>query len=225
MRHGSSGGRHPTRLVTRAAWPWHHVTVPPVKVDPAKALEFVDFASLYAWLRENHAVAAEVWVKVHKVGSGLTSVTQKEAIDAALCWGWIDGMVKGLDDESYLLRLTPRRPRSPWSRLNVGNVERLTAAGLMAEPGLAQVASAQADGRWERAYAGSKDMELPEDLLDAVRAEPRAQATLERLNAQNRFALAFRLHQLKTEAARRRKIAEFVAMLARGETIYPQRGL
>ena len=182
--------------------------MPEVNVDPAKFREFESFEAFYAWLRENHDTADELWIKVHKVGSGLPSITPKEAIDAALCWGWIDGIRKAYDDKSFLQRYTPRRPRSVWSQVNVDNVARLTAAGLMTEHGLRHVEAAKADGRWERAYSGSKEMEMPEDLLAAIRADPRAQATFERLNAQNRFALAFRVLNLKTAAGRRRRIAD-----------------
>jgi uncharacterized protein YdeI (YjbR/CyaY-like superfamily) len=199
--------------------------VPAVKVDPAKVFEFESFEAFYAWLRDNHDSADEVWIKVHKVGSGLRSITPKEAIDAALCWGWIDAIRKGFDEKSFLQRYTTRRPKSVWSRINVDNVERLIAAGLMTEHGLEHVEAAKADGRWDRAYAGSREMELPEDLLAAIRADPRALATFEKLNSQNRYALAIRVHNLRTEAGRRRKIAEFVAMLARGEAPYPQKGL
>lgn len=199
--------------------------MPAVKVDPAKVFEFESFEAFYAWLRDNHDSADEVWIKVHKVGSGLRSITPKEAIDAALCWGWIDAIRKGFDEKSFLQRYTTRRPKSVWSRINVDNVERLIAAGLMTEHGLEHVEAAKADGRWDRAYAGSREMELPEDLLAAIRADPRALATFEKLNSQNRYALAIRVHNLRTEAGRRRKIAEFVAMLARGEAPYPQKGL
>jgi uncharacterized protein YdeI (YjbR/CyaY-like superfamily) len=199
--------------------------VPAVKVDPAKVFEFESFEAFYAWLRDNHDSADEVWIKVHKVGSGLRSITPKEAIDAALCWGWIDAIRKGFDEKSFLQRYTTRRPKSVWSRINVDNVERLIAAGLMTEHGLEHVEAAKADGRWDRAYAGSREMELPEDLLAAIRADPRALATFEKLNSQNRYVLAIRVHNLRTEAGRRRKIAEFVAMLARGEAPYPQKGL
>lgn len=199
--------------------------MPAVKVDPAKVFEFESFEAFYAWLRDNHDSADEVWIKVHKVGSGLRSITPKEAIDAALCWGWIDAIRKGFDEKSFLQRYTTRRPKSVWSRINVDNVERLIAAGLMTEHGLEHVEAAKADGRWDRAYAGSREMELPEDLLAAIRADPRALVTFEKLNSQNRYALAIRVHNLRTEAGRRRKIAEFVAMLARGEAPYPQKGL
>ena len=195
----------------------------PVFVDPAKIREFVDADAFYRWLADNHDKADELWIKIHKVGSGLPSITAKEAIDVVLCWGWIDGIRKGFDDKSFLQRYTPRGRKSIWSRINVDNVARLIEEGRMTEHGLAHVAAAKADGRWERAYASGKDMTLPNDLLAAIEAEPKAREMLERLSAQNRFALAFRLHNIKTEAGRRKKIETFVAMLARGETIYPQR--
>ena len=195
----------------------------PVFVDPAKIREFVDADAFYRWLADNHDKADELWIKIHKVGSGLPSITAKEAIDVVLCWGWIDGIRKGFDDKSFLQRYTPRGRKSIWSRINVDNVARLIAEGRMTEHGLAHVAAAKADGRWERAYASGKDMTLPNDLLAAIEAEPKAREMLERLSAQNRFALAFRLHNIKTEAGRRKKIETFVSMLARGKTIYPQR--
>lgn len=197
--------------------------VPSVTVNEANVREFEDADAFYAWLAENHASADEVWIKIHKVASGLKSITPKEAIDVVLCWGWIDAIRKGFDDKSYLQRYVPRRPKSIWSQVNVENVARLIDEGRMTEHGLAQVEAAKADGRWERAYGGSKDIKLPEDLLTAIAAEPAAQATFERLTAQNRFAMAFRVHNLKTEAAKRRNIAKFVEMLKRGETIYPQK--
>lgn len=196
--------------------------MPPVQVDPKKVREFETAEAFYAWLRDNHDSADELWIKMHKVGSGLPSIVWKEAVDTALCWGWIDGIRKSLDDTSFLQRYTPRRPKSVWSKINVENVSRLIEAGVMTEHGLKHVESAKADGRWDRAYASVKQMELPADLLAAVEAEPSAKATLATLNSQNRYALALRLHNLKTEAARKRKVAEFVAMLARGETIYQQ---
>ena len=195
----------------------------PVFVDPAKIREFVDADAFYRWLGDNHDKADELWIKIHKVGSGLPSITAKEAIDVVLCWGWIDGIRKGFDDKSFLQRYTPRSRKSIWSRINVDNVARLIEEGRMTEHGLAHVAAAKADGRWERAYASVKDMSLPADLLAAIEAEPKAREMFERLSSQNRFALAFRLHNIKTEAGRRKKIETFVAMLAHGETIYPQK--
>jgi uncharacterized protein YdeI (YjbR/CyaY-like superfamily) len=193
----------------------------PVKVDPAKVHEFATAASFYRWLGKHHDRADELWIKIHKVDSGLKSITPKEAIDVALCWGWIDGLRKGLDDRSYLQRYTPRGRKSVWSQINVDNVARLIKEGRMTAHGLAQVNAAKADGRWGRAYR-SKDTKIPDDLQAAIDAEPKARAMLEKLSAQNRFALAFRTGNMKTAAGRTKKIATFVAMLKRGETIYPQ---
>lgn len=195
----------------------------PIQVDPARIREFSDAASFAKWLEQHHDSDDEVWVRIFKVGSGLPSITHKEAIDICLCWGWIDAVRKGLDQTSYLQRYTPRGRKSIWSKVNVGNVERLIAEGRMTPHGMAHVEAAKADGRWDRAYGGSKDLVLPAELIAAIEAEPAAKAMLDKLSAQNRFALAFRIHNLKTEAGRKKKIAEFVAMLARGETIYPQR--
>jgi uncharacterized protein YdeI (YjbR/CyaY-like superfamily) len=195
----------------------------PVTVDPRKVHEFADEQAFHDWLSRHHDVEDEVWIKIHKLGSGLPSITPKQAIDVVLCWGWIDAIRKGFDDTSYLQRYTRRRKTSVWSRINVGNVTRLMEAGRMTPHGLAEVEAAKADGRWDKAYGGSKEMKIPADLQAAIDAEPEAKAMLARLTAQNRFALAFRVHQLKTEAGRQRKITAFVEMLKRGETIYPQR--
>ena len=195
----------------------------PIKVDPQKVREFADPESFYAWLRENHAGESEVWIKVHKVGSGLASITPKQAIDVVLCFGWIDAVRKSLDDKSFLQRYTPRGKKSIWSKINIDNVARLVEEGRMTEHGLKQVEAAKADGRWDRAYASGKDMKIPDDLQAAIDANPKARAMLPTLSEQNRFALAFRVHNLKTEAGRRKKIETFVAMLERGETIYPQK--
>ena len=194
----------------------------PVIVDPGKVREFKDAASFYKWLGKHHDKEDEVWIKTHKVGSGLPSITPKEAIDVVLCWGWIDAIRKGFDDKSFLQRYTPRGRKSIWSKINVDNVARLIAEGRMTEHGLRQVDAAKADGRWDRAYGAGQKMETPPDLMAAISAEPKALATYEGLSAQNRFALAFRTHNLKTEAGRKKKIAAFVEMLKNGETIYPQ---
>jgi len=195
----------------------------PVRVDPDKVHEFADAARFYAGLGTHHDSADEVWIKIHKVGSGLPSITPKEAIDVVLCWGWIDAVRKSLDETSYLQRYTPRTRKSIWSKINVDNVARLIDEGRMTEHGLREVEAARADGRWDRAYGAGKDMKIPDDLQAAIDAEPEARAMLARLSAQNRFALAFRTHNMKTEAGRKRKIESFVEMLKRGETIYPQK--
>ena len=193
----------------------------PVKVDADMVRAFKDAESFYKWLGKHHASEDEIWIKIHKVDSGLPSITPKEAIDVVLCWGWIDGIRKGFDDNSFLQRYSHRKAKSVWSRINVDNVARLIEQGRMTEHGLRKIEEARADGRWARAY-NSKDMKIPNDLQAAIDAEPRAKAMLAKLSAQNRFALAFRVHNIKTEAGRKKKIEVFVAMLKRGETIYPQ---
>ena len=195
----------------------------PVKVDPKNIREFKDAEAFYTWLGKHHRSQDEVWIKIHKVASGLETITPKDAIDVALCWGWIDAIRKGFDDRSFLQRYTPRGRKSIWSAINVDNVNRLIKEGRMTEHGLRHVEAAKADGRWARAYNGSKSMTIPADLQAAIDAEPTARAMLDKLNAQNRFALAFRTNNMKTAAGRKRKIEAFVDMLKRGETIYPQR--
>lgn len=194
--------------------------MPPVVVPPEALREFTDFQSFYDWLGKNHDSAPEVWIRIFKKGSGKPTITPVEAIDAILCWGWIDGIRKSWDDESFVQRYCPRRPKSVWSQVNRDNVARLTEAGLMTKHGQAQVDLAKHDGRWDAAYKTT--MEPPEALLAAISANADAQKTYDRLTAQNRFALTFRVHNLKTEAGRKKKIASMVEMLARGETIYPQ---
>ena len=185
--------------------------------------EFKTAESFYKWVGGHHDKADEVWIKIHKVGSGLKSITPKEAIDVVLCWGWIDGLRRGFDDKSYLQRYTPRTRKSIWSQINVDNVARLIEEGRMTTHGLREAKAAKADGRWARAYR-AKDNKMPADLQAAIDAEPKARRMFETLSAQNRFALAFRTQNMKTEAGRRRKIESFVAMLKRGETIHPQKG-
>ena len=191
-----------------------------VRVDPSRVFEFKDAQSFHKWLRKHGEKETEVWIKIHKVKSGLASITPTEAIDVALCWGWIDAIRKGLDEKSFLQRYTPRGKKSVWSQINVANVERLTKAGMMQPAGIAQVDAAKADGRWDRAYRMS-GAESPEDLLAAIRKKPKALAMYEKLSKQNRFALTFRTLSMKTAAGRAKKIATFVEMLEKGETIYP----
>ena len=194
-----------------------------MKVDFEKVHEFKTAAGFNKWLARNHARETEVWIKIHKVKSGLKTITPTEAIDVALCWGWIDAIRKSMDDTSYLQRYTPRGKKSIWSQINVDNVARLIEDGRMTKHGLAHIDAAKADGRWDRAYQSGKAMKIPADLQAAIDAEPEAKAMLAKLSAQNRFALAFRTHNMKTEAGRTKKIEDFVEMLKRGETIYPQR--
>jgi len=192
----------------------------PVIVPTEAVREFTDFRAFYDWLADNHETADEIWVRIFKKASGKATVTPVEAIDAVLCWGWIDAIKKSWDAESFVQRYCPRRPKSVWSQVNRDNVARLTEAGLMTVHGQKHVDLAKADGRWDAAYATT--MAAPADLLEAISADPAALKTYEGLSAQNRFALTFRVHNLKTAAGRQKKIATFVEMLARGETIYPQ---
>lgn len=186
---------------------------------------FKDAKALETWLRANHAKATELWIKIHKKGSGLASVTPAEALDVMLCWGWIDGVRHGHDDKSYLQRYSPRRARSIWSQNNREHVARLIEAGRMQPAGQKQIDLAKADGRWKAAYAPIRKISadnLPPDLLRAIKANRRALATFKKLNRQNLFSLAFRTHNMKTPEGRARKIAALVSMLARGETVVPQ---
>ena len=177
-------------------------------------------------MRTHHARETEVWVRIYKKGSGVASITNAEALDVALCWGWIDGIRKSLDEESFLQRYSPRRAKSIWSQINREHVARLTAAGRMTPSGQQQVDAARADGRWDAAYApmrgASKDT-LPDDLRAAIDASPRARKTFRTLSRANLFALTFRTNNMKTPAGRAKKIAALVAMLERGETIIPER--
>ena len=193
----------------------------PVTVDPQRVHAFADAGAFHDWLAGHHDREPEVWIRIYKVKSGAPSISPKEAIDVALCWGWIDAIRKGLDEVSFLQRYTPRGRKSVWSQINVDNVARLVAEGRMTEHGLKQVEAAKADGRWEQAYR-IKGSTVPEDLRAAIDAVPEAKAMFETLTAQNRFALIFRTEALKTPAGRARKIAQFVDMLRRGETIHPQ---
>lgn len=191
------------------------------EVDPTSVRAFASSADLEAWLGENHARTRELWLCIHKRASGLPSVTYAEALDVALAWGWIDGVKKSLDERSFLQRFTPRRPRSSWSQRNREHVERLRRAGRMRPPGLAEVEAAKADGRWAAAYAPPSLARIPSELVAAIEAVPAARATLARLDAVNRFALAHRFGKLKTDAGRERAIERYVQMLARGETLHP----
>jgi len=183
-----------------------------------------DAAAWRAWLEENHATSRGVWLVLRKKGGApVTELTYADMLDEALCFGWIDGQARRRDADTSRQRMTPRGPRGMWSARNVGHVARLEREGRMHEAGRAAVRAAQADGRWERAYAGPATARVPDDLAAAIAREPRAQAMLEVLTSQNRFALIHRLGQVRRPETRARRIAEMVQMLARGETYYPQR--
>ena len=183
-----------------------------------------DAAGWRVWLAEHHDGSAGVSLVLAKKGiTKPTSLTYDQALDEALCYGWIDGQVQRRDETTYRQRFTRRRPRSSWSKRNVGIVDRLHTEGRMHPAGVAEVERAKADGRWEAAYAGSGSIEVPPDLAAALSAEPRAQAMFEILTAQNRYAVLYRIDTAKRAETRSRRIEQFVAMLARGETVYPQK--
>ena len=197
----------------------------PIIPNPQKIRSFRNERALETWMAANHAREDELWLKVHKKDSGLPSVTVTQALDVALCWGWIDGIRKSFDEQSFLQRYTPRRPRSVWSQINRDHVARLTKAGRMTEHGQKQVDAAKADGRWKAAYApirSASTATVPPDLRAAIDANPRALKTFATLGRVNLFALAFRTNNMKTPAGRAKKIAALVTMLARGETIVPE---
>lgn len=176
-------------------------------------LAFPDQAALEAWLEAEGGTAPGVYVRLAKKGSGIASVTYAELVESCLCFGWIDGRVNRLDDATYLQRITPRRPRSVWSEKNVTAVTRLVEAGRMRPAGLAAVAAAQADGRWERAYPGSAAMAVPDDLAAALDAAPGARAAFDGLDAQGRYSVLWRVHTAATPSARARRIAAAVESL------------
>ena len=183
-----------------------------------------DAAAWRAWLARCHGDSAGVWLVLAKKATvHPTSLTYDQALDEALCHGWIDGQRLRGDAATYLQRFTPRRARSAWSKRNVGIVERLVDAGRMHPAGITEVERAKADGRWEAAYSGQRSIEVPPDLAAALAAEPRAQAMFEILTGQNRYAILYRIDGAKRADTRQRRIEQFVAMLACGETVYPQR--
>ncbi|MEI5676202.1 MULTISPECIES: YdeI/OmpD-associated family protein [unclassified Nocardioides] len=182
-----------------------------------------DAAAWRAWLEEHHADVPGVWLVLTKKGGDTTALTRADALDEALCFGWIDGQARSRDAATSYQRMTPRTARSRWSQVNVGLIGRLEAEGRMAPAGRAAVEAAQADGRWAAAYAPPSTAVVPEDLLAAVAANPEAQAMLDVLTSANRFALIHRLGAVKRAETRERKIREFVEMLARHETFYPQK--
>jgi uncharacterized protein YdeI (YjbR/CyaY-like superfamily) len=198
----------------------------PVIPNPKKIKSFRTGVAFETWLRANHARETELWLKIHKKGTGKATVTYAEALDVALCWGWIDGIRKAFDESSFLQRFTPRKGRSVWSQINRDHVARLTAAGRMTAHGQRQVDAAKADGRWDAAYAPIRSATratVPGDLRAAIEASPRARKTFRTLGRQNLFALTFRMNGMKTASGRQKKIAALVAMLERGETIVPEK--
>jgi uncharacterized protein YdeI (YjbR/CyaY-like superfamily) len=184
-----------------------------------------DAEALRAWLSEHHASSPGVWLALTKKGGTVTTLTWQQAVDEGLCHGWIDGQARRRDEQTSWIRFTPRGPRSSWSQRNVAHVARLEAQGRMLPAGRAAVEAAKADGRWAAAYAPPSEAEVPADLLAAIAADPAAQAMFDVLTKTNRYALIHRVNSVKRAETRQRKIGEFVAMLARHETIYPQKAV
>lgn len=184
----------------------------PVLFKNAKAFE--------SWLRKHHATSDGLWLQIAKKGAEEPSVSYAEAVEIALCWGWIDGQKKSLDEQHYLQRFTPRRARSIWSKVNVEKVAALIEAGRMQAPGHAQIEAAKADGRWAKAYDSARTATVPEDLQAALDAEPQARAFFATLNAANRYAVLWRIQTAVKPETRARRIAQLVAMLARGEAVH-----
>lgn len=191
--------------------------------DDLPELIVEDAAAWAAWLAGRHTTSEGVWLALAKRGGDPpTRLTYQEALEEALCYGWIDGQVRRFDADSYRQRFTPRRRRSAWSKRNVELAERLIDEGRMKPAGKAAVERARSDGRWHAAYAGSATIETPDDLAEALAAEPKAAAMFELLTSQNRYAILYRLATAKRADTRARRLTTFVEMLARGETIHPQ---
>jgi uncharacterized protein YdeI (YjbR/CyaY-like superfamily) len=183
-----------------------------------------DAGAWRSWLREHHAGSPGVWLILARKGTvEPTSLTYDQALDEALCHGWIDGQRRSRDASTFVQRFTPRRARSPWSQRNVAIVERLAKQRRMQPSGRAEVERAKADGRWQAAYAGPRAIAVPSDLAAALAAEPKAQAMFEILTSQNRYTILYRIDGAKRPDTRARRIEQFVAMLARGETVHPQK--
>jgi uncharacterized protein YdeI (YjbR/CyaY-like superfamily) len=190
----------------------------------APTLTVADADAWRAWLRCHHSDSSGVWLVLARKGTvDPTSLTYDQALEEALCHGWIDGQRRSGDASTFVQRFTPRRVRSPWSKRNVGIVERLTKEGRMQPAGRAEVERASADGRWQAAYEGQRAIAVPPDLAERLAAEPKAQAMFEILTSQNRYAILYRIDAAKRAETRQRRIEQFVAMLARGETVHPQK--
>jgi uncharacterized protein YdeI (YjbR/CyaY-like superfamily) len=192
--------------------------------DEVSVVPFASREEWAAWLDEHHgSQEAGVWVKFAKKGTGIPSVTFAEALEVALCYGWIDGQSRGLDETWYLQRFTPRRSRSTWSKINREKVADLIARGEMKPAGLAEIERAKADGRWDAAYDSPRTMTVPDDLRRALDERPEAAGLFARLDSRNRYAILYQVHDAKKPETRARRIEKFTSMLARGETPYPMK--
>jgi uncharacterized protein YdeI (YjbR/CyaY-like superfamily) len=182
---------------------------------------FESSADFERWLRKHHAKASCIWVKYAKKKSGIPSIDWDQAVDVALCYGWIDGQAKSLDDTYSIQRFTPRRSRSKWSKLNRERVARLTKAGRMQPAGLEEVARAKADGRWDAAYDSPANAKVPDDLAKALAKSAKAKKFFDSLSSTNRFAILYRLQEAKKPETRARRLEKFIAMLQKGEKLHP----
>jgi uncharacterized protein YdeI (YjbR/CyaY-like superfamily) len=184
--------------------------------DPLRIMTFVTPKNLGQWLKENHASESELWVKIYKKNTEVQSVTWNDVVIEALCWGWIDGVKKSIDNQAYLQRITPRKTRSNWSKRNTGHAERLISESRMMESGLVHIRAAKADGRWENAYVAS-EMEVPADFLAALESKPNVKEFFETLNKSSRYVIAYGLISAKKPETRLRRFAKFMNMLAHEE--------
>jgi uncharacterized protein YdeI (YjbR/CyaY-like superfamily) len=189
--------------------------------DGLPVMLFETQADFEAWLDEHHASASGAWLRLAKKASGLRSLSYDQAVEAGLCFGWIDGQKKGYDERSWLQRFTPRGPQSIWSKINRAKAEALIAAGRIRPAGLAAVERARQSGRWDAAYDPASTATVPEDLQAALNASERADAFFKTLSGANRYALLFRIQTAKKPETRARRIQEFIDMLERGEKLYP----
>ena len=189
-------------------------------IDPAPAA-FQDAADFERWLGEHHEQSDGAWLKIAKKGAAAETVSYAQAVEVALCFGWIDGKKQRLDDTYWLQRFTRRRARSRWSQINRTKAESLIAAGRMRPAGLAEVERARADGRWEDAYAGSATAEIPADLQRVFEAEPGLAEAFAALDSRNRYAIIWRLNDAKREATRAKRLSEYVGLLRAGGTLHP----
>jgi len=183
---------------------------------------FKNAAGFETWLSKNHRKSDGLWMKIAKAHSGIKSIAFADALDTALCYGWIDGMRRGLDEQYYVQKFTPRRSKSVWSVINRNKVAQLIKDGRMKAAGLAAIEEAKKNGQWERAYHSPANIGVPEDLQKALDKNKKAKAFFSKLSSQNRFAILYRLHQAKREETKKKKLQEYVKMLEEGKTIYPQ---
>jgi uncharacterized protein YdeI (YjbR/CyaY-like superfamily) len=189
--------------------------------DEFQTLTFPTQAKFRAWLEKNHAKEPGLWIKYAKKGSGIKTMVYAEAVEVALCYGWIDGKVRTVDESYYVQRFTPRRKQSNWSRINRDKAEALIAAGKMKPAGLAEVERAKADGRWDAAYESAANMPVPDDFLSALEKKPKALKFFEEeLNKTNRYAILYQINDAKKPETRARRIAKFVEMMQKGEKLY-----